>query len=76
MDLKEIKKIITFAKHSGIKSLTLDGLSVEFHESVSAQPRRRRISKLPDTQAPLSPPDVGPTLQKIYDHIYSDQDGM
>lgn len=44
MDLKEIKKITAYARKSGIKSLKMNGLELEFHESaLISKPTRKLI---------------------------------
>lgn len=74
MDFKEFKKIIAFAKKQGLKSLSLDGLHVEFQEGYLApQAMRKPKAKAHDVKEPLvKAPDAAPTLDDINRFIYED----
>lgn len=67
MDLKEVKRIVAFARKAGLSRLALDGLSFEF----SSDPLPP-VKKPPAAETePAGPkPDPGPTLDQINQFIY------
>jgi hypothetical protein len=72
MDFKEFKKIILFAKKQGLKSLSMDGLHVEFGEDIQRAPILQ-APKVSSAKEPLlRAPDPAPTLDDINKFIYAE----
>lgn len=71
MDLKEFKRLASFARKSGIKSLKLGDAAIEFHESALNLPKQAKPSE-PDK--PLVSVPSGPTLDEINEYIYGKTD--
>jgi hypothetical protein len=76
MDLKEIKRIASFAKRNGIKRISVNGLDLEFNELVVFPKRaRQNISAVPNERDPNRPaPLPEPTLEEINQYIYGNVD--
>ena len=71
MTLKEIKSLIKFAKKSGLKSISIGDVSVEFVESQVTPPKAQ--AQAPKEKEVVYPPiDPGPTLEQINKFIYED----
>lgn len=72
MDLKEIKRITAFARKAGIKSLKFGDVAIEFGDHVPAT--RKRLKLVEEGSVPA--PQAEPTLDQIYSHIYSGNEGV
>lgn len=72
MNLKEIKKIVAFAKKSGVKTLKLDGFEIELNDEAFNKPLVKAIAMTED-KVPF-PEHREPTLEDINEYIYGDHD--
>ena len=74
MDLKEAKRVVTYAKRNGIKSMRLGDLEVTFEDPRAVEPKAHSVdvalSPVERNSKPAAPPV--PTLQEIEDWIHSD----
>lgn len=70
MELKDIKRLVAFARRSGIKSLKVADFAVEFTDAAVA-PTQKRL-KVVEDGPPSQPPPRFPTLDEINSHIYTD----
>jgi hypothetical protein len=72
MDLKEIKKITSFAQKHGVKMLSFGDFKIEFHEDTPIQMKAPKLVRVQEeAQVPKTPQD--PSLQEINDYIYGNQ---
>lgn len=71
MELKEIKKIVVFARKSGIRALSSGDLSFELFDG---KPRTRSAKRITVTDAPIKSSAQDPTLEEINKYIYSDEE--
>jgi hypothetical protein len=67
MDLKQMKKIVSYAKKNGIKSLKVDGFEIEFDDKVPFPKSSKPVE-------PMIPTPTEITLDDINDYIYADTD--
>lgn len=77
MELKEIKKLVHFARKAGVKSMSFNGLAVEFKDEIIIQhPRKPRLATKDGKATAASPekaipaPAPLPTLDEINQYIY------
>jgi len=77
MDLKEIKKLVHFARRAGVKTLTVNGMTVEFKDEIIIQkPRAPRLVKSDAKESQAKAPEIPvvPSLDEINKFIYEQQD--
>lgn len=73
MDLKEVKKIVAFAKKAGISSMTMDSLSFVFSsDPLPVLQKGQKVPEVPEKKLPE--PKPGPTLDDINQYIYGQDD--
>lgn len=74
MELKEIKKLISYAKRNGLKSIKIGEFEATFHEAVIFPSRQKKAathSPLPEQKSKDIPaPAPLPTLDEINEYIY------
>lgn len=72
MDLKEIKRLVSYAKRNGLKRLKIDGLEIELQDAIVFPTRKRgKLSAVPggkEESIPAPPPE--PTLDQVNEYIY------
>lgn len=71
MTLKEIKSLIKFAKKSGLKSISIGDVSVEFVEHAPT-PLKAQAPTQEEKEVVYPPLDPGPSLQQIQEWIHKD----
>jgi hypothetical protein len=75
--IRDIKRLMAFARKIGAKKFACSGFEIEFQEGLMPA-TRERVSKLaksidaPADKQTVPAPERGPTLQEINDYIYGD----
>lgn len=72
MEFKEIKKLILFARKSGVRALTVGDVAFELYENKTQMTRsQRKLTARDDVVTEIS---QEPTLEDINNYIYKDEE--
>lgn len=75
MDLKEIKRLVTYARNAGIHFIKVDGLEIQFKETFEGRRTRRTLATSPAFEKTVKG-GPAPTLEDINDYIYGQNEEL